>query len=1248
MSICDDLRAQRSAIVADIDTTEIDLKGAIAELRQDPHNKFLAKEVAQLQGELAGLRSQLNAVDQQLAAQCSAPADAVLVSARITFTTHDDDLETDSYVNVFVRNQPPDGTAVLHQRDLIGNQLDWERHLQAALTDGNPFLASGGPFGIGETWHEGSTHGPFRLVLSRTPLLRREVGIPVVDVHLLTDGSDRWMFSWTLDLEFSDGTVVTSTSDTDAVAGIVLDQDNLDHMGLGNEDVGVVRPPRQVPDTDAVLTEVMVAFHTRGDSKEKATGVRVHVVDRRGPTVHRSIAAALGLFAGEGLDEHSVRSVVFGAGGLPLDGQPLALRDLVLPLVFVGIDAPADDRWSFDYEVTLRFSDDRTYTSRTNGVVLTRLHPKHAGVWRGNAFPKVRQPGRQLFTGPEIDHTNGHEKRISLAYLQRRLDQFINDRRDTSPSTSISPRAALRQIRLHNTGFVWHSTLPASYIDVRALDAEPPPPGTVTDASFVEPVAWRSTPTSLGQITSYKGLGNAAFVDVNSSGIQVELTPDLPTPLAVTVAFETDGDVEIQSQDGSAIKIDLDTFAVRIRLTLKVGAGVLDLFGWLDDETADGDAIEVEATSGGQPLRAAILAGVVKSEIRDKLTQADGFTGGTVRDSINLAVTSFLLGDVPATEFTRGTRLHDLRIENGEIVLSYTGPAAFEPPMPPGWPASFNRDIGNLSKIDHIVILTMENRSFDHMLGYLSLPPAAGGAGRDDVEGLRGGESNLLDDDKVESFPFPAGDTIFSPDPPHGYEPVALALDAQNGLPSMGGFVRALAAERGRTVAPRIMGHHTAENVPTYDALARDFGVGHRWFAAHPGPTFCNRHYELTGHLNLDPDGFFELDNGAAGRMSSVPTIFDHLTEAGVSWRYFEHEYCFLRLFERYTFDDANVVPFDDPARGFAQLTALGALPSVSFIDPHFIELPPGANCDGPPADIRAGQDLVRRVVEAVVASPLWERTLLVVVYDEHGGFYDHVPPPEAPRVTPDSVATYGVRVPAFAISPWVAARSVFGHDGRDGLPEVHFDHTSLLATIVRRFLPGNPPAMGGRYAAAEDLSRALAPTPRTVTGRLRPFLPYRITWADGGGTLGPQTTVAAGGAVALRPDPGPGAPDPQDPQAFCLEDRPGGTFRIRSRVGRLYLTAQPDGRVVLGADRPAGTPAGDGQVWTLQQVFPVADAPYVVSCPARPGLVLRPGADPADPSVVRLGPVSGSLPHRPAWRITSPLLPPAGTHGQL
>jgi phospholipase C len=1278
MGTCDEVRAQRIVTLADIATTKIDLAGAIAEAKQNPHDKFLPKEVARLKGELAQLRVRLAALDQQIATQCSGPAQAVLVGARITFTTHEDDLETDSYLSVFVRNQPPDGSVVLRQRDLIGNRLAWERHQEAPLTDRNPFLAAGGPFGVGEGWDEGSTHGPFPLGLPLTPVLRQDVGIPVVDVHLLTDGSDRWMFSWVLNLEFSDGTVVTSRSDTDGVAGVVLDQDNLDHMGLGIEDLGVVRPPRQVPDSGAVLTEVTVAFHTRGDTKEAATGVQVHVVDRRGPTQHRSIATALGLFAGEGLDTGSVHAVAFGAGGLPLDGGPLALRDLVLPLIFIRIDAPDDDRWSFDYEVTFQFSDGRSYRSRATGVVLTRAHPKHAGAWRGDGFPKVRQPGSQTSTGP----ATAREKRISLDYLRRRLDQFVNSRQDTSPSTSISPHAALRQIRLHNTGEVSGSTLPASYLDVRVLDAEPPAPGTITDASFVEALAWRSNPTSLGQLMAGPGgLGDTFLVDINSRSITVDITPGGPVPLTVTVQFETEGEEEVR---GSLIgAMNLDEFSIVLRMSLQAFAGRVELFAWIDElETLHRTAVsnppfeEFNGTWLGQPLERTILGPLdtawdllllelldsvvhvsattsdptdfggklqrtVRQKIYDGLRAPDPFTGRRPRDDLSMAVTSFLLGDVPATEFTRGTTLHDLTVDNGEIVISYVGPQAYQPPMPAGWPASFSRDIGSLGQIDHIVVLTMENRSFDHMLGYLSLPPEAGGAGRTDVDGLRGGEFNTLDDDKAMAFAFTAGDTVFSPDPPHGYEPVALALDAQpDGVASMGGFVRAFATERGRTVAPRIMGHHTAANVPTYDGVARDFGVGHRWFAAHPGPTFCNRFYQLTGHPNLDPDGFFELDNGAAGRPSSVPTIFDHLTAAGVSWRYFEHEYCFLRLFERYTFDDEHVVAFDDPGRGFAQLAALGGLPSVSFIDPHFIELPPGANCDGAPADIRAGQELVRRVVETVVASPHWERTLLVVLYDEHGGFYDHVPPPTAVPVTPDLPAAYGVRVPAFVISPWVAAHSVFGHDATpDGRAALHFDHTSLLATIVRRFLAQNPPAMGARYAVAEDLSSALAPTPRPTTGRLRPFLPYRI--ASSGGVLGPLTTIAPGGGVALRPDPGPATPGPQDLQAFCLEDRPDGRFRIRSRVGGLYLTAQPDGRVVLDVERPDAT-AGDSQVWMLQET-PAANGPFVVRCAAQPGQALRSGVDPADPSVVGMGPAPANLLHAPSWRITSPLLPPAG-----
>src|SRR5262249_54340790 len=157
-------------------------------------------------------------------------------------------------------------------------------------------------------------------------------------------------------------------------------------------------------------------------------------------------------------------------------------------------------------------------------------------------------------------------------------------------------------------------------------------------------------------------------------------------------------------------------------------------------------------------------------------------------------------------------------------------------------------------------------------------------------------------------------------------------------------------------VAPRIMGYHTAATVPVFDALARDFAVCHRWFAAHPGPTFPNRYYELSGRPKLTPDQRWVTQDNTAPiteleyASSTLPefalTIFDHLPDT-VSWTYFEYGYCFLRMFADHTFDDApRIASIDDPEKGFFALAKAGALPNVSFIDPHFIDFPPAASCD--------------------------------------------------------------------------------------------------------------------------------------------------------------------------------------------------------------------------------------------------------------------------------------------------------------
>src|SRR5262249_48166355 len=146
----------------------------------------------------------------------------------------------------------------------------------------------------------------------------------------------------------------------------------------------------------------------------------------------------------------------------------------------------------------------------------------------------------------------------------------------------------------------------------------------------------------------------------------------------------------------------------------------------------------------------------------------------------------------------------------------------------------------------------------------------------------------------------PVTDTFFSPDPPHGFEPVHRAING--GL--MDGFASEYAAHNGSGIAGKIMGHQTATTVPVYDGLVRDFPIGPRRLASHPGPTFVNRFYELTGRPNLDPRGFWELDNSSPLRPVFTKTIFDYLSQAHdpvtgqpVTWAYFEQGYCFLRFF---------------------------------------------------------------------------------------------------------------------------------------------------------------------------------------------------------------------------------------------------------------------------------------------------------------------------------------------------------------
>ena len=382
----------------------------------------------------------------------------------------------------------------------------------------------------------------------------------------------------------------------------------------------------------------------------------------------------------------------------------------------------------------------------------------------------------------------------------------------------------------------------------------------------------------------------------------------------------------------------------------------------------------------------------------------------------------------------------------------------------PGGPAD------NLEKIDHIVVLMMENRSFDHMLGYLKLEGA-----NPDVDGLVDGMSNSdIDNNPYEVHRLKG--TVFNLDPGHGPDEIAEQLMNNNG-----GFVinYTNVHEDDPTFDPAsIMGYHNGSSVPVYDHLARNFCICDRWFCSVPGATWPNRLYSVTGR--------------SKGKDNRLPPVYDlpsfvrHLDRAGVPWHWYAHDIASLRLIDgNYRIGHGSKFFWFDRSTWINKTTFLdhaasGNLPAVSWIDPNFEDLPivgPNeSNDDHPPSDVMAGQDLVLKLYNAVVNSPAWKRTLLVIVYDEHGGFYDHVEPEDAADDDPD-FRKFGVRVPAFVVSPWVE---------RGKVSHKVFDHTSLIKTILLRFCrrpDGTIPDMGARVNNAEQLGTLLTlDTPRDPT----------------------------------------------------------------------------------------------------------------------------------------------------------------------
>lgn len=338
------------------------------------------------------------------------------------------------------------------------------------------------------------------------------------------------------------------------------------------------------------------------------------------------------------------------------------------------------------------------------------------------------------------------------------------------------------------------------------------------------------------------------------------------------------------------------------------------------------------------------------------------------------------------------------------------------------------------SGLEHVVVVTMENRSFDHFVGWLR-----------DADGHQAG---LHYPDRTgaarPTHPLaPDYQGCGHPNPDHSYAGSRVAYAGG----ACDGWLRAGANDA------YAIGYYSAPDLAFLGQAAPRWTVCDRYFAAMMAETFPNRLYLHAAQTD-------RLDDSHA--LTRLPTIWDRLDAAGCDGRYYFSDLPFLLLW------GLAHVPICRPLDLFLADCALGTLPQVAYVDPRFLGESSGTSGDDhPPADIRNGEAFLHRIYTAVTSGPAWPHTLLVITFDEGGGFFDHVAPPLAPlpdasRAAGDVDGRLGFRVPTLLVGPW-ARRGDVAHEV--------FDHTSILRLIEWRW--GLQP-LTVRDATAGNLATAL------------------------------------------------------------------------------------------------------------------------------------------------------------------------------
>jgi phospholipase C len=375
-----------------------------------------------------------------------------------------------------------------------------------------------------------------------------------------------------------------------------------------------------------------------------------------------------------------------------------------------------------------------------------------------------------------------------------------------------------------------------------------------------------------------------------------------------------------------------------------------------------------------------------------------------------------------------------------------------------------------LDNLKHIVVLMMENRSFDHMLGGLKKTNPK-------INGLNGDESNPdTTGNIVKAQPTASYQGQLSHDPDHHFPGTDLQIFG--GAPidpgrvaNMQGFIKSYATQNSNVNASHaIMNYFAPEKLPILTTLATEYAVFNGWFSSIPGPTVCNRafaHYG-TSFGNVDMNLFYVTD---ADR-DKIPTIYERMKAGGHGAKLYYYDQ------PSSTMEIVNLLKdqsFFGTLADFIADCNSGNLPEYSFVEPNYSDHPgPGggqllATDQHPDHHVLAGDNFIADIYNAIRGTDdLWKSTALLVVYDEHGGLYDHVVPPNC---TPDGykaapAATgvpglefkfdrLGIRVPAILISPYIARGTVVPGT-EDPANQRIFEHASIPATVTKQFLPGN------------------------------------------------------------------------------------------------------------------------------------------------------------------------------------------------